>query len=331
MKHANIALFVPHEGCPHRCVFCDQRTISGQTQRVTEADIDKAVDIAVRSPAFSPQDTEIAFFGGSFTAIDREYMLSLLRGAEKYVRNGTVRGIRCSTRPDAIDDEVLDIYSSFGGTTIELGCQSMDDRVLAMNRRGHTSEDTERASRLIKAHGLSLGVQMMTGMYGDTEAGAVETAEKLISLEPECARIYPTIVLDNTALGVLYKRGEYKAQTLEAAVALCAKLLRMFEEKNISVIKLGLHASNDVGGNALAGPYHPAFRELCESRIYLENAEKLLSLKPAGEYALMVSSREISKATGQKKSNISLLAQRGWHVRFVQSEEMEKYELRLVD
>lgn len=331
MKHANIALFVPHEGCPHRCVFCDQRTISGQTSRVTQEDIDKAVDIAVNSPSFSPQDTEIAFFGGSFTAIDRDYMLSLLKGASKYVANGTVRGIRCSTRPDAIDDEILDIYTSFGGTTIELGCQSMDDRVLEMNRRGHTALDTENAAGLIKAHGVSLGVQMMTGMYGDSEEGTVKTAEKLIALEPDCARIYPTIVLDNTALGVLYKRGEYKAQTLEEAVPLCAKLLRMFEGKNINVIKLGLHASNEVGENALAGAYHPAFRELCESRIYLENAQRLLSSKPAGEYVLAVNSREVSKATGQKKCNAAYLAQKGWLVRFAQDDNLQKYEIRIVD
>lgn len=331
LKHANIALFVPHEGCPHRCIFCDQRTISGECARVTAEDVDRAVSVAVSSASYSPENTEIAFFGGSFTAIDREYMTSLLKAAHKYVSDGTVKGIRCSTRPDAIDDEVLEVYKSFGGTSIELGCQSMDDEVLSMNRRGHTAADTVKAAELIKTHGLSLGVQMMTGMYGDTPQGTLETAQKLITLEPDTARIYPTIVLNGTALGVLYGNGKYKAQSLDDAVEICSRLLMMFEDKGINVIKLGLHASDDVARSALAGPYHPAFRELCENRLYLEKAKTLLDGRPEGDYVLAVGTGDVSRMTGQKKRNTEILRSMGYRVKVTADEEMKKYQVRIVD
>ncbi len=325
MKHANIALFVPHQGCPHRCVFCDQCAISGQTARITKEDIDKAVAIAGRTLGDDLKNAQIAFFGGSFTAIDRDYMLELLSAAYEYVKSGAVSGIRCSTRPDAIDDEILEIYKNFGGKAIELGCQSMDNEVLRMNRRGHTSEDTVRAAELIKKHGIELGVQMMTGMYGDTECGTVETAEKLIALKPATVRIYPTIVMENTRLTELYREGKYEAQSLETAVSLCAELLIMFCNADIEVIKLGLHSSQSVEEAYVAGPYHPAFKELCESRIYLKKAEELLS---EGSYIVEVPKGETSKMTGQKKSNLIALSKLGINIKVRENAELRKYEIK---
>lgn len=327
MRYANIALFVPHQGCPHRCIFCDQCAISGQTALVTERDVDEAVSVAERSLGQDLKNARIAFFGGSFTAIDRDYMTELLKAAYKYVKAGKIAGIRCSTRPDAIDDEILEIYKSYGGIAIELGCQSMDNDVLSLNRRGHTAEDTVKAAELIKKHGIELGVQMMTGMYGDTESGTIETAKKLIALEPATVRIYPTVVMENTRLAGLYREGKYQAQSLENAVSLCAELLLMFKEADVEVIKLGLHSSQSVEEAYVAGPYHPAFKELCESRIYLRKAQECLS---KGSYIVEVPKGETSKMTGQKKSNILALSENGIYIKVRESADLDKYEIRPV-
>ena len=178
MKKGNISLFIPHLGCPHKCSFCNQNTITGKQTQPGADDVRAAVETALKKKNY---DYEIAFFGGSFTAIDREYMLSLLKAAYDYVKDGRVNGIRISTRPDCIDEEVLDILKKYGVTSIELGAQSMDDEVLRANFRGHTAEDVENASRLIKSYGFELGLQMMTGLYLDTDEKAVETAKKLIA------------------------------------------------------------------------------------------------------------------------------------------------------
>ncbi len=326
MKHVNIALFVPHQGCPHRCIFCDQCAISGQTQRVTEADVDEAVAIAKRSLGEKLKNAQIAFFGGSFTAIDRSYMTELLNAASKYVKDGTVSGIRCSTRPDAISEEILEIYKSYGGTAIELGCQSMDNRVLEMNRRGHTAEHTVSAAKLIKEYDIELGVQMMTGMYGDTEEGTIKTAKELIALEPATVRIYPTVVMENTRLAELYREGKYTAQTLDTAVSLCAELLRMFSRAETEVIKLGLHSSQSVESAYIAGPYHPAFKELCESRIYLNIAKEMI--KEKGSYVIEVPKGETSKMIGQKKSNAAEFEKLGVLIKIRENPNLNKYEIR---
>lgn len=325
MRHANIALFVPHQGCPHRCIFCDQCAISGETARVTARDIDEAVCVAERTLGEDIKNAQIAFFGGSFTAIDRKYMTELLSAAYKYVESGTVSGIRCSTRPDAIDDEILEIYKTHGGKAIELGCQSMDNEVLSKNRRGHTAEDTVKAAELIRAHSLELGVQMMTGMYGDTCEGTIETAKKLIELKPSTVRIYPTVVMKNTGLAQLYESGEYKAQPLGEAVSLCSELLSMFFKENIEVIKLGLHSSQSVEEAYIAGPYHPAFKELCESRIYLKKVKDTLK---TGSYIIEVPKGETSKMTGQKKSNILALSEMGINIKVRENAELKKYEIK---
>ncbi len=328
MRHANIALFVPHQGCPHRCIFCDQCAISGQTVRVTEQEVDEAVETAEKTLGENLKNAQIAFFGGSFTAIDRDYMTALLKAAYKHVKAGKVSGIRCSTRPDAIDNEILKIYKDFGGTAIELGCQSMNDGVLMMNHRGHTAADTVNAAGLIKAQGIELGVQMMTGMYGDTEKGTLETAKKLIALEPATVRIYPTVVMENTVLASLYKNGLYRAQSLEDAVELCSKLLLMFKEADVEVIKLGLHSSKGVEAAYVAGSYHQAFKELCENRIYLK---KVMELLEKGSYTVEVSKGETSKLIGQKKCNISALAEKGINIIKVrENAALGEYEIRAV-
>lgn len=310
MGHANLSIFVPHVGCPHKCSFCNQNTITGQTDIPRAEDVKAVCEKAVASGIDITQ-AEIAFFGGSFTAVPRSYMTELLEAAKPYVKMG-FRGIRCSTRPDAISPEILDILKSYGVIAIELGAQSMCDDVLALNERGHTAGDVEAATRLVKQHGFTLGLQMMVGLYGSTPEKDIETAQRLISLEPAEARIYPTVVLKNTRLGELYQAGTYKTYPLDEAVELCAELLEMFTQAGIRVIKLGLHSSTDVERDMLGGIYHPAFRELCESCIYRKKMEKLMSAEK--EYTFTVPLRELSKALGQHRSNIEYFKKKGIRV-----------------
>lgn len=326
-KHINIALFVPHLGCPHQCSFCNQKSISGVTKPLSRADVINAVETALDSEGC--ESAEIAFFGGSFTAIDRDYMISLLDTAYAYIRTGFVRGIRISTRPDCIDKEVLDILKKYGVTSIELGCQSMDDEVLLLNKRGHTASDVRKSSALIKEYGFELGHQMMTGLYGSDSSKDIMTAKELIKIHPDTVRIYPTVILENTENAERYRNGEYRVQTLEEGVRDCAKLLRLFEKAEIPVIRLGLHSGGNVEDGYIAGVYHPAFREKCESRIYLENALEKLSAYEKGSYEMTVSKRFVSMALGQKKENITRLHELGYDVTVAQREDMKKYEIEI--
>ncbi len=319
---------MPQIGCPHRCSFCNQYVITGQERIPSEEEIAAAVQTAVRSGA-DPENSEIAFFGGSFTAIEPEARRALLEAAYPFVRMGLFRGIRISTRPDAISDEILDELKSFGVTAIELGAQSMEDAVLVKNRRGHTALDTVRASGMIRDAGFSLGLQMMTGLYGQSAQSALETAETLIRLKPDTVRIYPTIIMPDTELAALYERGEYRPQELSEAVDLCARLIDLFRQAGILVIRAGLHDEEGLRERRVAGPYHPAFRELCESRIFRNRAEKLTEGLLRTSVALAVNPRDLSKAIGQKRENIQYFESRGIHLRFEADESVPPYSCRL--
>ena len=329
MKHINVALFVPDEGCPHRCSFCNQKTISGKTKRLEIKDIDSAVETALSSADCNKG--EIAFFGGSFTAIDKDYMISLLERAKHYIDKGLFAGIRISTRPDCINEEILDILKCYSVTSIELGCQSMDDEVLRLNNRGHSAKDVVYSAGLIKSYGFEFGVQMMTGLYGDDNEKAIETAKKLIALSPDTARIYPTVVLENTELERLYRLGEYKPQTVEEAADLCSELLLMFHESDIKVIRVGLHSGGNVEEGFVAGAYHPAFREICESRIYLRKVLTEIERQgtPKGEITVTVGTSFVSMMAGQKKANSEKLRELGYNLKIKQDKNMKKYEIEV--
>lgn len=326
-KHINIALFVPHAGCPHLCSFCNQKTISGHSKPLTPEDVSEAVFTALNSRDCA--EAQLAFFGGSFTAVEHDYRASLLEAAQPFIRAGKIQSIRISTRPDAITPEILEELKYYGVTSIELGAQSMDDKVLLLNERGHTAEAVRNASSLIKSYGFELGLQMMTGLYGDADEGAIYTANELIKLAPDTVRVYPTVVLKGTRLAQLYESGEFKPQTLEEAVELGAKLLNLFRENNIPVIRFGLHASEDVEGDYVAGAYHPALREICESRIYLHKAEELFKDYPQGKYEIYVSPREISKMTGQKKYNLTALYEQGYICKVRGDETLKPFEIKI--
>lgn len=258
---------------------------------------------------------EIAFFGGSFTAIPRGYMTELLETASRAVRRfECYSGIRCSTRPDCVSVEILELLRSYGVTAIELGAQSMSDEVLKANGRGHTDEDVRRAAALIGQSGIELGLQMMTGLYRDTVENCLYTADEFIKLSPKTVRVYPTVILKNTRLGELFERGEYRSFSFDETVDLCAELLRKFEQNNVRVIRLGLHASPDVERYMLGGVYHPALREIAESRIFLDDMKKTLLEREKGYYHVYTDEKNISKVTGQKKSNIKALAELGYDI-----------------
>ncbi|MDE6412767.1 MAG: radical SAM protein, partial [Eubacterium sp.] len=281
MKKGNISIFVPHIGCPQKCSFCNQNTITGSHSAPTSDDVKSAVETALLKTGY---EYEIAFFGGSFTAIEKDYMVSLLDAAKPYVESGKIKGIRCSTRPDAIDDEVLSLLKSYGVTAIELGAQSMNDAVLSANLRGHTADDVRNASRLIKEYGFELGLQMMTDLYLSSPEMDIETAKEIIKLNPDTVRIYPTVTLKNTFLEKLMNAGKYTPASIESTISLCAELVPMFNEKGIKIIRLGLHASDDVKENMLGGGYHESLGEMVCSRILLNQILE----NPPGEYTAYI-------------------------------------------
>ena len=307
-KNSIIPVFVPHLGCPNDCVFCNQRRISGHMLPAGAETVRNAIENAA---ALTPPGTkrQLAFYGGSFTAIPDGQQLELFEAAKPYLEDGTISSIRLSTRPDAIDGAVLARLKRYGVTTVELGAQSMCDNVLKLSGRGHTASDVENASRLIKAAGFELILQMMTGLPGDTDEGSIETARRIIALRPDGVRIYPTVIVRDTALYDLWKAGNYAEHTVEDAVRVCAKLTAMFDEANIPIIRMGLNPTEDLsGGDAAGGAYHPALGELVRSRMMLDKARQLLEGTPHGSSVILgVNSSDVSKMTGQHRCNINTL------------------------
>lgn len=297
------------------CSFCDQKSITGEQSAPTARQVWATLEEQAAHLAEREMTAEIAFFGGSFTAIPRDYMLRLLHTAKAAVeRFPCYTGIRCSTRPDCVDESIADILKGHGVTAVELGAQSMSDEVLRANSRGHTAEDVRRAAEIIKSRGIELGLQMMTGLYHDTKKAVRYTADEFIRLAPKTVRIYPTVILKNTRLGKRFERGEYTSFSFEETVSLCAELLKKFEGNGIRVIRLGLHASPEVEREMLGGVYHPALREIVESRIFLDEMKKRLAERGKGHYLVFTDPRNISKAIGQKKCNIKALAELGYEI-----------------
>ncbi len=273
------------------------------------------------------KNSEIAFFGGSFTAVERDYMVSLLKAANKYL--DSFYGIRISTRPDFIDEDVLDILKSYGVTSIELGAQSMVDSILQKNLRGHSARDVENASKLIKNFGFSLGLQMMTGLYTADYNKDIYTARKFVEINPDTVRIYPTVIIENTMLSRLYREGVYKTYTLSESVKLCAVLLKMFENRGIKVIRLGLHYSESLLKSIVYDNYHPAFRELCENEIFKQELTNTLKSGFSKDITVFTAPCSKSKLIGQHRCNIKYLISLGYSVKIEEDESLGKYQVRI--
>ena len=305
-KHINIPIFIPHLGCPNACVFCNQHKISGKDTFVfNQAKIE--LEQAFSTVDFSVTDAESAFFGGSFTGIDRKLMCSLLDLAETYVQTGKATAIRLSTRPDYIDDTVLRILRTYSVKNIELGIQSCKDAVLVASNRGHTFAETERACALITAYGFSLVGQMMVGLPGATLADELETAE-FICKHASAARVYPTVVFRDTELCRMAEDGEYIPLDIEDAVERTASVLEVFLANNVPVIRIGLHASEQLTdeNEVYAGANHPALGELVMSRVYLQRMRMALQnspVKPGETATFCVAKGATSQALGQHGEN----------------------------
>lgn len=309
-KHYIIPIFVPHFGCPHDCVFCNQKKITGLSTNITPKEVEEIIE---RHLECFKQDAfiEVAFYGGSFTAIDIQVQSELLMIPYKYKCDGIIDEIRLSTRPDSIDEEILINLKRFGVDTIELGVQSLDKDVLLASERGHTTNEVYASSKLIKTYGFKLGLQMMIGLPMDSFEKSLYTCMEFIKLKPDCVRIYPTLIIKETYLEKEYLLGNYSPLDLTKAVEQSTKILMLFNINDINVIRVGLQPTDNIqlGKDIVAGPFHPAFRQLVETNIY----KILLDYyflnkeiqKDKNELIIESNSREISSIAGQNSSNIN--------------------------
>ncbi|MGB4352369.1 MAG: radical SAM protein [Tissierellaceae bacterium] len=338
-KRYIIPIFVPHYGCPHACIFCNQKKITNMTTTTRPQDVEEIIE---RNLGYFWKDlpVELAFYGGSFTAIDMDIQSQLLEVPYRYKEKGIIHEIRLSTRPDAIDDRILTNLKSYGVDTIELGVQSLDEEVLALSDRGHSREDVYDAVKLIREFGFNLGLQMMVGLPGDDKDKSISTAREFINMQADLVRIYPTLVIKDTHLNYLYENNLYKPLSLEEAVDICTILLILFNLENIKVIRLGLQPTDNIqlGRDVVAGPFHPAFRQLVESNIYkmaIEDCLETVDYNLHGK-TLTIESRasEISSISGQKSSNIKYLKEKFGLSRiklFPQELDKDKIKIQLED
>lgn len=306
-----IPIFIPHAGCPHRCVFCNQSLITGVNSRISAVNFRDSVETFLKYKSGRRGIVQIAFFGGNFLGIDMDEIKRLLAEAASFVKAGRVNSIRFSTRPDTIDRSRLGIIKNFPVSTVELGVQSMDDRVLLNTNRGHSSSDTVKAVQCLKEFDYEIGVQLMVGLPGDDPGRLLASARRVAELKPDFIRIYPTVVVAGSPLAKLYKAGSYRPLLLKEAVAQVKELYRFFRRRNIQVIRMGLQATDNLEKDSviLAGPYHPSFGHLVYSEIFLDMAMSAIkSAPPKGDrIGLHIHPRNVSKMRGLKNGNIKKL------------------------
>ena len=311
-KEYVIPVFVPHLGCPNDCIFCNQKSISGQKKNITKEEAKKTIEYYLDNIKDRDASKEIAFFGGSFTGIDNKIQEELLQLAYEYIKSGQVESIRISTRPDYINKEILKKLKKYKVKTIELGVQSANDYILGRSNRGHTFEDVKKASKLIRRYGFKLGHQMMIGLPESTQIDEINTAKALIKLKPSMIRIYPVLVVKGTKLEKEYNEGIYEPLPLAQAIETSKILVRMFTDKKIDVIRVGLQNTDEISdpenaaSEIVAGPFHPAFRQLVESSMWYDaivNKIKKLNVK-VKEVEVTVNPIDVNNVIGHKKENI---------------------------
>ncbi len=308
MKHVIIPVFVPHKGCPFDCIYCNQKKISGQVDDMSVAKMQQIIESHI-STLDNAASLEIGFFGGSFTGIDKKEQISYLEEANKYISAGMVDGIRLSTRPDYISEEILAYLKEYNVKIIELGVQSLDETILKITCRGHNSENVIKSAKLIKEHGFKLGIQTMIGLPGDSKEKDLETARSVVELCPDLVRIYPTLVIKGTYLEEMMKKGEYTPLTLDEAVEISAELLELYEANNINVIRVGLQPTDTIneGFDVAGGPFHPAFRQLAEARLGYKQIRKIINEKNLSFekfITIYTGSKKLDSVIGQKRENI---------------------------
>lgn len=311
-KEYIIPIFVPHLGCPHQCTFCNQKEISGQTKQVTANDVKETIEYYLKNFKDDSKYVEVAFYGGSFTAIDERKQNELLEAANEFIKQGRVNSIRLSTRPDYIDKSILKRLKKYNVKTIELGVQSANDYILARCQRGHTFKDVKKASKLIRLYGFTLGHQMMIGLPESTKLDEINTAKALIKLKPKIVRIYPVLVIKNTPLAKEYEQGEYIPLTVEQAVDRAKDIMQLFNNAKIDVIRIGLQNTEEItdpseeSSQVIAGPYHPAFRQLVESGMwYDEIVQKIKKFNiKVMQVTIKANPENINNIIGHKKENV---------------------------
>lgn len=323
-----ISIFVPHEGCPHNCVFCNQTRITGVTSsEVTGEEVKKIADDYLATIDHSNSIIEISFFGGTFTAIREDKQRELLEVARELKEKGLVDKIRMSTRPDYINDYILTYLREFKVDIIELGVQSLSQDILISSGRGHSVEDVLEASKLIKKYGFTLGHQIMPGLPKDTFEKDISSVKKSIMMEPDIVRIYPALVIKDTPMEEMYNRGTYKPYSLEEAVDICKELYKLYNKAEVQVIRMGLQPTDTIreGGDIVAGPFHPSFRELVEGRLFIEKIKELLKDKREG--IVHINPKDISKLYANKKIYFKKLLEEGYNIIVKTNEDIIRGEI----
>ena len=301
-RHYIIPIFISHIGCPHQCVFCNQDKIAKEVENEVKAkDVRDTVNEYLETIDDNNSTVEVSFFGGTFTAIDVNKQKELLAVAKEYKDKGLIDKIRMSTRPDAINGYILSYLKDYRVDIIELGVQSLDDEILKLSGRGHTVEDVEKASKLIKEYGFTLGHQIMPGLPGDNFDKDIETAKKSIEMKPDICRIYPSLVIKDTPMEKMYERGEYKPYSLEQAVNISKEIYKLYTKANINIIRIGLQPTENItwGGDLVDGPFHPAFRELVEGSLICDNIKN--SVNKDEDIIIEINPRDLSKLYANKK------------------------------
>ena len=318
LKHYTIPVFIPELACPFQCVFCNQQKISGHQHIPGEEEIRQTITDYLRSFKQKDRVVEVGFFGGSFTGIPPEEQKRFLSVIQPFLNSGDVQAIRLSTRPDYISKEILALLKEYRVTTIELGAQSMDEEVLLRSFRGHTARQTEEASAMILQYGFELGLQMMIGLPGDTPEKSLYTAQKIIELGASNTRIYPALVIKDTAMHRWYEQGKYTPLTMEEAIDRTKRILPLFEDAGITVLRVGLHPSEGLlsGDELVAGPFHPSFKELVLTEIWYDKLKPLIAER-GKKLTVFVPEKELNYAIGYEGKNKKMLLKNYSEVRFV--------------
>ncbi|MEN8906551.1 MAG: radical SAM protein [Clostridiales bacterium] len=307
-KNIIIPIFIPHKGCLFDCIYCNQKSISGEINEITVKEIEGKINKYLELIDNDRRVVDVAFYGGSFTGLEKKEQIKYLDCVNKYVLEKKIDGIRISTRPDYIDNNKLDLLKNYKIKLIELGVQSLDNEVLNLSKRGHDIKSVYNAIKMIKLYNIKFGIQTMIGLLGDNEEKALKTAKEVVKMNPDTVRIYPTLVIKGTYLEKLYLRGEYNPLSLESAIDITSKLLDLYNTNNINVIRVGLQPTENIseGKDLISGPFHPAFRYLVESKLLYERLVKSLkdmNIKKNDSIQINTNKKNISLIVGMKKKN----------------------------
>lgn len=320
-----IPIFIPHQGCPQQCLFCNQHAITGERER--PEDMAAQIPVIIREWLARPRSSslvQVAFFGGSFTCLPEERQAALLLAVRPFLRGQGREGdpwaqvdcIRLSTRPDCVDAATVSFLRANGVRIVELGVQSLDDRVLMASRRGHSADQCRRATALLRELGMEVGIQLMPGLLQETTTSFLRTVRETVDLAPSFVRLYPALVVEHSGLAAMYRRGEYHPLPMNRAIALTRRAKEIFEAAAIRVVRIGLQPSPSLERELVAGPYHPAFGELVATRIWFRKIRSLLAGCPAGgRLTVRVSHRDLSAVNGMKRSNLARFERLGLHDR----------------